>query len=414
MTAEIPTASLPERLERTAFAFRGYNVTNLGRTPELLEHPAYGPLLEQFLKEARDIYSEVMPRPNNPHSGRSIQGALLSRLPWPARRQGKRLDLLERLRAGRESTLETYPEDVAMIIGVELAQLKILEEFFGVSFREAQLAFGYSLGEATAVIAGGIYDWHALLPPLITLAKDAAELARDVRLGILFSRGPALEMEAIQRTCTRITGEGRGMIAVSSYLSPNSVLLMGQGPTLDRFGETMYDELPESAHLRKNPHHWPPLHTPITWVKNIPNRAGVMLAAAPGGFTAPTPPILSMVTGTMAYNDYNSREILVDWVDHPQRVWDVVDKTLAAGVERVVHVGPQPNILPGTFNRLSNNVTLQLSGRSLGSLGRRAMSRIVRRHRPWLSNLLSARTTLLRAPFVEQIVLEDWLLEQDV
>jgi hypothetical protein len=27
-----------------AFAFRGYNLTNLGRTPELLAHPAFGPV----------------------------------------------------------------------------------------------------------------------------------------------------------------------------------------------------------------------------------------------------------------------------------------------------------------------------------------------------------------------------------
>ncbi|MDA1015357.1 MAG: hypothetical protein O3A00_13015 [Planctomycetota bacterium] len=41
------------------------------------------------------------------------------------------------------------------------------------------------------------------------------------------------------------------------------------------------------------------------------------------------------------------------------------------------------------------------------------MSRIVRRHRPWLAGLLSSDAALLRAPFVEQIMLEDWLLEQD-
>src|SRR2546421_688582 len=35
----------------TAFAFRGYNVTNLGRTPELLDHPAYGPVVRAALSE---------------------------------------------------------------------------------------------------------------------------------------------------------------------------------------------------------------------------------------------------------------------------------------------------------------------------------------------------------------------------
>ena len=41
-----------KRLDATAFAFRGYNVTNLGRTDELLAHRIYGPLVEAHLREA--------------------------------------------------------------------------------------------------------------------------------------------------------------------------------------------------------------------------------------------------------------------------------------------------------------------------------------------------------------------------
>ena len=101
-------------------------------------------------------------------------------------------------------------------------------------------------------------------------------------------------------------------------------------------------------------------------------------------------------------------------MDHPQRVWDGVDQTLADGVETIIHVGPEPNIIPATFTRLSNNVTAQLSGRSLTSLGLRAVSRLVQRRRPWLTNLISSDATLFRAPFVEHIKLEDWLLEQEI
>jgi len=156
------------------------------------------------------------------------------------------------------------------------------------------------------------------------------------------------------------------------------------------------------------------MHTPITWQKNIPNRAAVLLATEPGGFVPPIPPILSFVTGEDSYNDFNSRDILCRWVDHPQQVWDVINKVFAAGVETIIHVGPEPNILPATFNRLKNNVSAQLARNSLGGLGLRAVSRIVRRHRSWMSSLLSTDTTLLRAPFVDQIILEDWLLEQTV
>ncbi len=373
-------------IETAAFAFRGYNISNLGQTPELLRHRVYGPTLERFLSRASEVCSAAIKR---------------------------KVNLVGRVRRRAKTTLRTYPQDLAMIVAVELAQMKLLDEFFGVSLGEAQLAFGYSLGEVTAVVAAGVFDMEAALHPLLVLAKDTAALARDVTMGVLFSRGPALDSDTVERLCLHITNRGRGIIAISTYLSPNTVLLMGQGKTLDLFKKAMHDVLPEQVHLRKNPQRWPPMHTPITRQKNISNRASMMLDIAPGGFTMPAPPILSCVTGDAGYDDCNSRAILSCWVDHPQLLWDVIDKTLSAGVETVIHVGPEPNIIPATLTRLSNNVTAQLSGRSLSSVGLRAVSRIVRR-RAWLTRLMSANATLLRAPFVEQIVLEDWLLQQEV
>ncbi len=375
---------LKEGLRTTAFAFRGYNVTNLGRTPELLAHPAYGPTVASVLGEASETCSEVLGRP---------------------------VDLMGRVRMSKETTdLASYAEDVALIVAVEVAQLRLLEEFFGIAVREARLAFGYSLGEAAALIAAGVYEMRHLLRVPLSLADDAAALARDVTLGVLFSRGPSLDRTAVKRLCLEINHKGKGTVGVSTYLSPNALLLLGQEDTLDRFKSAMRDVLPAQTHLRKNPRRWPPLHTPITWQRAIPNRAAVMLETLPGGFRAPSLPILSGVTGRASYNDHNSREILHRWVDHPQRLWNVIYRTLATGVETVVHVGPAPNLIPATFKRLGDDVRGQLAGRSPASLGLRAVSCMVRR--PWLAQLLPSCAALLRAPFIRHVILEDWLLEQ--
>ena len=128
--------------------------------------------------------------------------------------------------------------------------------------------------------------------------------------------------------------------------------------------------------------------------------------------TAPQPPILSLVTGTASYNDYNTREILIRWIDHPQRVWDAVYETLQSTVDTVVHVGPQPNLIPATYKRIADNVQAQLSGSSPASLGLRVVSGMARR--PWLTSMLPSRTALLRAPFLRHVILEDWLLEQEI
>ncbi len=376
--------SLKSRIKLAAFAFRGYNVTNLGKSPELLAHPRYGPILERRLREASEICAQATKQ---------------------------QVDLVARVRNRVESSLATYAADIAMIVGVELAHLDILQEHFGVAYTEARLAFGYSLGEVTALVAGGVYSMDSALTPLLVLAEDAAELAHGAQLAVLFSRGPALSYAAIEKLCLEISNENRGTIAVSSILSPNTVLLLGQGDTLDRFKVRMKGVLPDSTQVRKNPNLWPPLHTPICRQKNISDRAWVLMEKAPGGFAAPKLPIISGVTGDFSYDEHNSRILLDEWIDHPQKMWDIIDKTLSIGIETVIHVGPEPNITPATYNRLSQNVQMQLAGRSLSALGLRAFSRITRR-RPWLSRMISSDAALLRAPFVEQVILEDWLLEQ--
>lgn len=375
---------LRSRLSQSAFAFRGYNVTNLGRTPELLAHAAYGSLVEARLREASEICSATIKRP---------------------------VDLVARVRAGQETRgLGDYAEDVALIVAVEIAQLRLLEEFFGITLPQARYAFGYSLGECAALIGAGVYELADLLRVPLALADDCAALATDVTLAVLISRGPVLDFDHVRRLCLEISQRGQGCIDISTHLSPNSLLLMGQNGTLQHFEALVHEVFAQQVYLRRHQYRYPPLHTPIMWQRNIPNRTALLLQTIPGGFRAPSPPVLSMVTGEASYQEFNSRELMHRWVDHPQRLWEIVYKVLADGIRTVVHVGPNPNLMPATFKRLSSNITAQINGRNLGSLGRRTLARLVRR--PWLTRLLPSSTVLLRAPLVEQVILEDWLLEQ--
>src|SRR5262245_22275262 len=120
-----------DHLSTTAFSFRGYNVTNLGRTPELLARPDYATVVEEALREGSTICSKVL---------------------------GRNVDLVSRVRQQIETpNLSTYAEDVALIVSTELAQLRLLELHFDIPLRRAKLAFGYSLGEVTALMAAGMY-----------------------------------------------------------------------------------------------------------------------------------------------------------------------------------------------------------------------------------------------------------------
>jgi [acyl-carrier-protein] S-malonyltransferase len=372
------TASLfAEKLGNAAFAFRGYNVQNLGRSRELLVHPTYAGIVTEELGRASRLCEEVAGRP---------------------------VDLIRRVTEEQETTLESYDEAISLIMAMEVAQLRILRECFGINDQGAALSMGYSLGELSAVVASGLLPYEETLRVPLELAADCVALAHDTTLGVLFSRSGMLNLDAIRKLCLEINTEGKGVAGISAILSPNSVLLMGQGETLPTFKERMYESVSHEIALRLHRERWPPLHTPLVWAKNIPNRAAYMMHTIPGGFRAPTPRILSLVTGEVSYNEFNVRETLHRWVDHPQRLWDAVYRLMVMGIDTVIHVGPAPNIMPATFQRLSDNVSAQIRG----NVGVRALSRIA--SRPWLKSVLPQRTALLRAPQIQHIILEDWLL----
>jgi len=373
--------ALQAGISATAFAFRGYNIANLGRSTELLAHPKYGATFAQHVNEISKAGSEILNR---------------------------ELDLVDRIRNSRDTTLAEYADAVVLLVAVELAQLQLLREFFEIEYEHSRMAMGYSLGEITALIASRVFPAPAALEPPLLLADDCIALAEGVILGVAFTRAKQLPFDEVQRQCQIVSQEGAGVIGVSAILSPNSVIVMGQSDTLDRFAKRINKQVSDRVYLRRNSNQWPPMHTPIVWQRNIPNRCALHMQTMDGGFTAPNPPVLSMVTGDLSYNDFNARELLQRWVDHPQRLWDAVYATLDKGIETIIHVGPTPNIIPATFSRLSENVAAQIEG----SMGIRAMSNIV--GRPWLKSLLPARTALLRAPLVNQVILEDWLLEQKI
>lgn len=378
MPALIPGLTAESQI---AVSFRGYNITNAGKTRELLSHPGIGPRLNYWLEEADALVQKLF---------------------------GKTCHLRQSILDQRPSDLSTYVEDLAMIVAVELAQWEHMLELLGEHRQKIKVVTGYSLGEVTATIVTELFEFAEALQPVLILGQEAAELAPNVCMGILFSRGPALDFEAIQLRCQEITAEGKGVIAISTYLSPNTVLLMGEHATIDRFKEQMADIVPKGTHLRKNPNQWPPLHTPIVLQKHLRDRAAVMLQTATCKNKLPTFPLLSCVTGAVSYNGKNSRRMMTDWVDHPQQLWKTVHYMLEQGIDLVIHLGPEPNIVPATLTRLAENVQDQLDQPSWRGYGLRTFSRWAA-HRRWLANLLSRDAVLLRAPYITQVLLEDLL-----
>lgn len=357
-------------------------MTNLGRTPQLLRVSAYRDILNEELERFGDVCQEITGAPT---------------------------DLVQVVEKEQALGLDRYAQSVALIVAVETAQLRLLSEVHGVDYARANFSFGYSLGELVALAAGGSFHMTDIVRAPLALAADCAAMAATARMGVLFSRGPALAESDVLQLCTAVTAQGHGTVGISAILSPNTYLLIGQRESVSRFNEMMGRLLPRPAHLRINSNRWPPLHTPIVRQRNVPDRSSVMLETIPGGATPACPPVFSLVTGKRSYDLRPARETLRNWTDHPQRLWDALCETLARDVSAVIHVGPEPNVIPATFTRLSENVGQQSSQRSLQGYRYRALSGIARR--PWLASMLPSKASLLRAPHLKHIILEDWLLE---
>ena len=364
----------------TVFAFRGYNVANLGRTAELLEHPQFSERMQRRLSEASAMCSEFLRR---------------------------RIDLESRVRNSEETNLGCFDEAVALILAAELAQIDVLQDCIGVDLEDAKFAFGYSLGEIAALIAAGVFDLEPALEVLMAVAGECAAMAHDVSMGVIFTRDSRLDLSLVMRECSELTAEGSGVIAPSSILSPNGALVLGQGDLVDQLRKRLVEMSDGAIHVRKNQHRWPPLHTPLLWDRGVADRAGALMLRLAGAGKAPSPPVMSLATGGIDYTDYNFRDLLRRWIDHPQQLWEAIEQTLHCGAQTVVHVGPAPNLVPATFRRLSENVAAQTRGHSLRSWGMWAAQR-----NRWLASMVSSDACLLRAPQLNHVILEDWLLER--
>ena len=101
---------------------------------------------------------------------------------------------------------------------MELAQIRLLEEFFDIRLNRARMIYGYSLGELTAGDRGRrVRDATTRSSLPLSMAADCVALAENVTMGVLFSRGPLLDFDEVKRLCLKINAEGQGVIGISSY-----------------------------------------------------------------------------------------------------------------------------------------------------------------------------------------------------
>ena len=156
------------------------------------------------------------------------------------------------------------------------------------------------------------------------MARRDSEVAGRLRLGIIAVMARSGDVESMEylRTLFENEPERRSMIAMGLAQDPtgeNWPLLVRALPILD--GEAAHEVLTRLAKSNLRPAEPEPVRQVIL--------LGMKQPANPGRRAA--------------------IKLLEEWTDHPQLLWDAVYETLRAGVDLIVHVGPEPYIMPATF-----------------------------------------------------------------
>ena len=268
-----------------------------GAVRNSLTHPAFGPIVRATLESASSLCSDAL---------------------------GEKVDLAARILAREPSELSTFVQDIGTVVGMQIAQVRILEEIFDIPVRQARLSFGHSIGELSALVLGGVYEMEQLLPVPLSLATDCAELTADTTMGILSVHGGTLQIEDVEHLCASISRHG----SWADRAVDVSLAVPGASPWPARHAERCSSTrcvifFRRASRCGAGRTTGRRLHTPIVWERNIPNRTAMAMHHTGGGDRKPTPTVVSCATGTASYDEWNSRAILADWTDHPQRLWDV-------------------------------------------------------------------------------------------
>lgn len=257
-----------------------------------------------------------------------------------------------------KETINTQPA----IVAVSLALLAALGEYGrskGVRLQPAYVA-GHSVGEYTALAAGGALDAEAA----IALVRERGRLMHEE--GLVCPSGMAailgLDDAALQEICAQATEEtlaqigvqpgshpGLGRVVVANYNSPGQIVISGEKQALARAMELA------SARGAKRV---VPLavsgafHSPVMQ----PASLGLARAVARAPLRDATIPIISNISATSVSTVAALQDELALQIVSPVQWVKTVEFLAAQGVSTFVEIGPG-QVLSGLVKRIVKGVT---------------------------------------------------------
>ena len=224
---------------------------------------------------------------------------------------------------------------------------------------EADMAAGLSLGEYGALVLAGVLDFADAVRVVRLRGRFMQEAVPPGQGAMAALLG--LEAPQVEAICRELMAAGAGVVEPANYNCPGQIVVAGERAAVEAAveraraaGARKAVVLPVSA----------PFHCRL--MEPAARRLAEVLAQVP--FRPARVPVVANVTAEPVTDPERIRELLVQQVDHPVRWEQSVRAMQAAGVTRLVEMGPGKT-LSGFARRIDRGLEAVAAGTAEEILG---------------------------------------------
>ncbi len=241
---------------------------------------------------------------------------------------------------GPEKALRLTENTQPAILTTSIAALRVLESENGVT---PALTAGHSLGEYSALVASGAFDFADAVQIVRLRGKfmqEAVPVGEGAMAAVL-----GMEREDIEALCGEVSqGE---VLSPANFNCPGQIVIAGHSQAVQRAVDLVNERgkravlLPVSA----------PFHSPL--MEPAGNRLKKELEKVP--VSPLRVPVVTNVEAEVNTSKERVEELLIKQVYHPVRWEESMRRMVHEGIERVIEIGPG-KVLTGLMRRIDDGV----------------------------------------------------------
>ena len=254
------------------------------------------------------------------------------------------LDLWDIARHDRNQLLDQTHITQPALLAAGIAIWRLWQQSGG---PEPYLLAGHSLGEYSALVAGGVLDFSEAVDAVHKRGRFMQTAVPKGAGGIAAIIG--LDSAALERICAEVEGAGEGSVSAANYNSPGQTVVAGDAAAVSRAMKMCLAAGAKRALPLK-------MSVPSHCALMEPARMQLARELATMDFRPARIPIVQNANGQAGSDPAAIRENLVEQLCRPVRWIDCIEFISGAGVTRILECGPG-KVLNGLIKRISPAVT---------------------------------------------------------